>query len=571
MKFAVKKLFPILFFAEGTAALIWFICIPSESRLAPWLPLSLSHLLIAAVTLFFLVAAALFWFKQDALHQFKNFPCAVFQKPAVRVALILLTVFCVELFFLTFIVLPPFTRPFLIWGALVFFQGWLAARSSLPVKPLSLCARIRIQWRELSFTQRKTFWILAAISLVYFCAFIPLNSLGWNDPNRAFMSGVDEGIQYPIAVQTLTAGDTFASTVYHLLINENDVYGHPYVALEALVLLPSRVIFGADFGSHQQINLLLLRQFINVLPLLLSLFLLVYMVTRFRSAFGSVVLFLLLLSIPGVVKFNIRFLHPDAVILFLVVLTIFFLQRDKLRYGRNFYFAAVACSLAAVIKLWGFFFFTAVFVYLLVGLLRKEIPLKKAVQAGLLFIFVMFVTAVLSNPGLLVPAVFKELVNGLRGQIQNRTLGYSDLPGSGIYQKDFATWMIVFRAYYLQDFYFYFSAACLVIASLWGRRRLYPLLTLTWCATLLIFMINFLAAKSYWYAIEILVPLYPAPFLLQTLLDPDGNRPAVLESVLARPITQKIIWAIIGLICGGELAFNLVAIVTSPVILNYAH
>ncbi len=569
MKFAVKKIFPILFFAEGAAALIWFICIPSESGLAPWLPLSLSHLLIAAVTLAFLAAAGAFWFNQNLRSKLKNFPAAVFQKPAVRIALVLLTVFCIELFFLTFIVLPPFTRPFWVWGALVFFQGWLAVRASLPVKPLSLCARVRIHWRELSFTQRKTFWILAAIGLVYFCAFIPLNSLGWNDPNRTFMSGIDEGIQYPIVVQTLTAGDTFSSTVYHLLINENDVYGHPYIAYEALILLPSRLIFGADFGSHQQLNLMLLRQFVNVLPILLSMFLLVYMVTRFRSKFTSVGLFLLLLSIPGVVKFNIRFLHPDAVVLFLVVLTIFFLQRDKLRFGRNFYFAAVACSLAAVIKLWGFFFFLTIFVYLLVGLLRKVISPKKAVQTGLLFLFVMFVTAVLSNPGLLVPAVFKELVNGLRGQIQNRTLGYSEVAGNENYIKDFPHWMAVFRTYYLQDFYFYLCAVCLVIGSLLGRRRIYALAVLTWCAVLLTVMVNFLAAKSYWYALEILVPLYPAPLLLLSLQE--TAQPKVLADILARPLTQKLIWLVVALACGSQLAFNLVTIITSPLILNYAH
>ena len=569
MKFDVKKLFPILFFAEGAAALIWFICIPSESGLAPWLPLSLTHLLIAAVTLIFLAAAGIFWFNQKARSKFKNFPAALFQKPAARVTLILLTVFCIELFFLTFIVLPPFTRPFLVWGALAFFQAWLAVRTSLAVKPLSLGARIRIHWRELSFTQRKTFWILAAIGLVYFCAFIPLNSLGWNDPNRTFMSGIDEGIQYPIVVQTLTAGDTFSSTVYHLLINENDVYGHPYIVYEALILLPSRIIFGADFGNHQPLNLMLLRQFVNVLPILLSMFLLVYMVTRFRSKFTSVGLFLLLLSIPGVVKFNIRFLHPDAVILFLVVLTIFFLQRDRLRYGRNFYFAAVACSLAAVIKLWGFFFFLTIFVYLLVGLLRKVISPKKVIQTGLLFLFVMFATAVLSNPGLLVPAVFKELVNGLRGQIQNRSLGYADPTGSGIYTKDFSTWMTVFRTYYLQDFYFYLCAICLVIGSLWGKRRIYALAVLTWCAVLLTFMVNFLAAKSYWYALEILVPLYPAPLLLLNLQE--TTQPKVLADILARPLTQKLIWLIVALACGSQLAFNLVTIFTSPVILIYAH
>ena len=569
MKISAKKIFPILFFTEGICALIWFVCIPSEKGLAPWLPLSLSHLVIALFTLAFLTILAVLWIRRDRLTQFREFPAYLLEHPAFRIALFLAGIFFIELFFLTYILLPRFSQPFIIWATLICFQGWWVIRARMPVKPTSIKKYIQTAWREKTNTQRRTALILAAIGLVYFCVFIPLNSLGWNDPSRNFMSGVDEGIQYPIAVQTLTPGDTFASTIYHLMINESDVYGHPYVAYEAFILLIPRLVFGVKFGDHLALNLMLLRQFVNVLPILLSMFLLVYMVTRFRRTLPAVGLFLLLLSIPAVTKVNIRFLHPDSVILFLIVLTIYFLQRDQLRFKGNFYLAAVFCSLAAVIKLWGFFFFLAIFVYLWIGVFRKNITLKKAFWSGLAFIFVMFITAVLSNPGLLVPSVFTELINGLKGQIQNRSVGYSEAGDASIYTKDFATWMTVFKTYYLAEFYFYVCAASLLLCSLKGRRRLYSLITFTWCITLLVFMSNFLAAKSFWYALEVLVPLYPAPFLLPKLIDEEDN--SLLGEFLNKPMTQKIIVAFIALCCGSQFILNIITIVSSPVILNYAH
>jgi hypothetical protein len=557
MKLNFKRLFPILFFAEGIGALIWYFCIPSENGILPWLPLSKARLLIALIAIAFLVGTFILWVKHDALTHFKEVPAFLFTHPAFRIILFLLAIFFIEMYLLTYILLPPFLRPFLAWFTLVSMQAWIVLRANLEIKPPSLSTRLKINWREKSPAQRRTALVLAGIGLIYFCAFIPVNSLGWNDPNRNFMSGIDEGIQYPIVVQTLTPGATIESTIYRLLINESDVYGHPYVAYEALILLPSRLIFGVNFGDQLALNLTLLRMFVNVLPILLSMYLLVYMVTRFRKTLPAVGLFLLLLTIPGVIAFNTRFLHPDAVILFLVILTIYYLQRDRLRFGRNFYFAAVACSLAAVIKLWGFFFFAAIFVYLVVGVAYRHITVKNAFRSGLIFLLVMLVTALLSNPGLLVPAVFKELVHGLTGQVQNRVSGYSS---DAIYTKSFSTWMGVFNQYYLTAVYFYICAASLVLSSIKGRRRLYALITLLWCAVLLVFFSKFLAAKSFWYALEVMIPLYPAPFLLLHLADKEDE--SRLGSFLCLPVVQTAAGIFVAVCCGGQFILNILQIVS---------
>jgi len=573
------KLFALLFFLEGAVALFSFTQFPSEAGNRFLFNLSEVRLAIAffvfiilCLTLFLFLNLHILtrWVKQ-ILEKINILLVTKSQLSKVQTIIIFLAIFLIELFFLTFISLPPFMRPLLIWTILACLQTWLLLR--LTYKEVyrerpSLRSKIRFHWRAFTTTQRQTFWILAGIGLLYFCTFIPLNALGWNGSRQTFVSGIDENIQYPIAVETITSGNDFASTVYHVMVNEDDVYGHPYVTLESLVLLPSRIIYGADFGDHYQINLLLLRQFMCVLPMVLAMFLLVFMLTRFRSLIQSLGLYLLLLTIPGTVKFNIRFLHPDALILLLIILTIFFLQQDRFRFKKYFYLAAVTCALAAVIKLWGFFFFLAIVFYLIAGLVKKFLTVKTMILAGFGFVLIMGATAFISDPELLIPSVAKELTSAIQGQISNRSVRYDESGDNTIYQKDFPTWMKFFEEYYIQEYFFFFCFACLALCSLWGKRKLTAQMLLCWCLVVAIYMIYFLAAKSYWYMMELMVPLYVSPFLLPSLIN--AHESGIQSRLLKEPYNGIILWTIVAVVCASQFVFNILLIVNSPFILNYA-
>ena len=577
MKIKLIKAFLILFILEGLGALIYYFSFPAESASTGLFHQSYPRLILAAGFLLFILLGVALLIRLRFKHEFGEALAKRIDRTLVgdrpllqpfQVIFISTLVFAVESFFLTFISLPPFLCPLTLWVALACLQAWLFLRITYKEKYILPWKAVQIKWRAFSSTQRKVFIVLLLIGLVYFCIFIPLNAMGWNGPAQSFASGIDDDIQYPIAVRALTPGNTFSSTVYHVLVDENNVYGHPYVTLSSLVLIPSRIIFGAGFGDHIQINLLLLRQFMNVLPMVLSMFLLVYIVTRFRSMLQSTALFALLLTIPGVVKFNIRFYHPDSLILLLIVLTIFFLQRDQYRFKKNFYLAAAFCGLAAIIKLWGFFFFLPVAVYLLSGLFRKILSLKKTILVGLGFILVMGVTMLITTPSLLVPAATKEFISGVSGQISNRSVGYSDPGSSDVYNKDFPSGMKIFEDYYIQTYYFFFCFACLAVCSFLGEKKLTAQIMLGWCLAVAVYMIYFLAAKSYWYLMELMVPLYAAPFLLPTLAGEQKNQFA--SKFLTRPVTAKILWGVVTLFCGSQFVVNLVLIATSPVILNYA-
>ena len=141
----------------------------------------------------------------------------------------------------------------------------------------------------------------------------------------------------------------------HFIFYDYYYYGFPYFAISALFVLPLQWL--GRLGDMPLV-MLILRQFVSVLPLLAALLLLVYMQDGFRS-YRSPVLFIFLLSVPAGVENN-SWWHPDGLTFLLVVLTIFFLKRDNLRFGKYFLLAAAMSGVATATKLIGLHFFLAV-------------------------------------------------------------------------------------------------------------------------------------------------------------------------------------------------------------------
>ena len=211
-------------------------------------------------------------------------------------------------------------------------------------------------------TQKKTFRILLIIGAVYFAAFIAPNLTGARQPEMLSVFEIDEYAQYEHAIRMLTPGDTLYQTARNFLIYLHYFYGYPFYFFSALALLPLKLILGANWTAQTPLIVMTLRQMINVLPLIASAMLLVHMQTKFKSLWKSVALFLLLLILPGTVV-NDLWWHPDGLATLVVVLTLFFLDRDELRFGRNFWLAALSCGVGAGVKYMGAFFVLAIPVY----------------------------------------------------------------------------------------------------------------------------------------------------------------------------------------------------------------
>src|SRR5512135_383703 len=132
---------------------------------------------------------------------------------------------------------------------------------------------------------RLTVWIVALLALAYFICFIPPNARGARDIPH-FVSG-DEAVTYPYVVHMLEPSQDIHELWWRLIIYGDYHYGYPFYLSSFLSLLPLRLATGDLFFANVQLNLLILRQAISVLPIILAAVLLVYLQTRFRKPLAS--------------------------------------------------------------------------------------------------------------------------------------------------------------------------------------------------------------------------------------------------------------------------------------------
>ena len=480
----------------------------------------------------------------------------------VRILQVFTCLYLIELFLLLFIAEPPFLRSFFAWLFVVITAAWVTLRLSYPVcfsERWVLIKHVKNFWHGLLPVQRKTFSTLSILGFVYFLAFVPLNLLPENTRTMSPFNGVDEVIQYEAVTQPLLPGRNFSSTVKNILLQKTVYWEHPFILISASTLLLPRILYNVDFINHTQLNMLILRQVITVLPFILSMYLLVWIVLRFKSILKSVSMFILLLSIPGVVYLNIRFHRPDSLLVLFIMLTFFFLQRDDLRLGFNFYMAAVACGLAVAVKIWGLFFFLPVLVYLITSLIRKKSGFRKHIFAGIGFILTMVMAVFLSSPSLMIPQVLKNEVTIILSEQNNRILENTQIDPEGVYVKGLSNWMRYFEMSYMREYYFYFCFFVLVLISLVGSEKLLGRLLLTWCLTTAMFLIYFVAIKSPWYMLPLMIPLYGSPFLLPAVLK--ISRASRLHRVFDHPVARYALWGIITVFCGSQFILNLIKVI----------
>jgi hypothetical protein len=348
-------------------------------------------------------------------------------------------------------------------------------------------------------------WVVVGLGVVYFLSMIPPNLRGAMDPTH-FISG-DEAVTYPYVVNMLQPSKDIHELAWRMIIYGDYHYGYPFYLASFLSLLPLRLFSGATFFANTQLNLLVLRQVISVLPMVLAVAVLVYLQTRFRRAWVAAGLTLFLLSIPGVVRQNIQWWHPDAMTLLAVVLTIFFLERDRQRLGRNFWLAAFTCGLATAIKLLGIFFVLTIPGYLLVGLFQKKITFKRTTLAGLGFIVLMSVTIVISNPFLMYQSQREKLVRVQADKQLEIAVGYTHDDPAG-YQKGPQFWEWTLNQMYGSTPLLILLAGGLVCGCVWGQRKGLHRLILSWSIPLTLYLFYFVAPKPDHYWLPVMLPLF---------------------------------------------------------------
>lgn len=342
--------------------------------------------------------------------------------------------------------------------------------------------------------------ILLLLGLTYFVLLWFPNSTGARDLNMTYIFEADEPAQYPHAVRLLIPGKTFSQTLYRFFAYQHYYYGYPYYFYSAMVaLLPLKLTVGLNNVS---LNFLFLRQFVSVLPMVAAILVLVYLQTGFRSYIKSIVLFLLLLSVPEILA-NSLWYHPEGLVLFLISLTFLFLARDDLNFGKNYYLAAFFCGLVVATKLVGLFFFLAIPYYIFLGWRKKRLNTRMAFVVAVQFVAIMAGTFVLANP-------FLFWASERKFAWKTQLNLHSSLGGGFIveYNSGLLDWYNVAVKEFGIPAFLLLSVVSLIIGAIKGERRLLNQLIIFWAVPFAIYISTALEIRSSHFPVPILLPVF---------------------------------------------------------------
>lgn len=347
--------------------------------------------------------------------------------------------------------------------------------------------------------------LLLILCVIFFIVSSIVNLRGTQDAHMLSLLSQDESIQYPYLTHMLEGGDSIFESIKNFVAYQHYFYGYPFYLVSAFTISPARLAYGADFANQVTLNLYLLRQFVSVIPMLLTIVLLVYLQTSFESLSRTFLLFLILVTIPAVTRNNLWFWHPDALALLGVVASIAFLVKDRFQFKKNFYLAAIAAGLSAGTKVIGAFLFLTVLAYLALGWHRRSIFSKQILKKAGIFLLLFLLVFLLSNPLLLVPRTREQILKIQAQQNKFVREGWTD---DDVYQTGILSWLPYFEQWYAHPIILLFLLAATIYGIFSGRRRLANALLLTWLIPYSIYILFFVAVKPFHYPLPIMVPLF---------------------------------------------------------------
>ena len=357
--------------------------------------------------------------------------------------------------------------------------------------------------------QKKITLLLILIGVIYFIIFIFPNLTGAHDEHMLFMSSQDESFQFSFLKNMLTPGKDIHETRSHWISYGHYIYGYPFYLYSALLILPVHWLYGTQFLNQTQIILLILRQFVSVLPMIIAILILVFMQTEFHNRLISVVLFIFMLSIPGVVRNNISWWHPDALACLSVVLTLFFLYKDKQHFRGYFYLAAFFCGLSIAIKSIGVFFVLTIAGYILCGLFLRNITIKQGINKSIIFLAIMVSVVIFTNPLLLKTPQRNRIFEVHLEHHYYFTHGW---PDGEPYSTGLKPWIPVISKWYGEPFFIIFALLSIIFSSIGGKFKGANRLILSWILPYSIYIIAAIAIKPDHYWLPIMLPLLSAIF-----------------------------------------------------------
>ncbi len=389
-------------------------------------------------------------------------------------------------------------------------------------------------------TQRNTILILLLLSLLYFVLFIPPNNAASENLEMVSVFEPDEAVPLPYVLNMIRPADNLKNALIQFAFYKYYFYGFPHFAYSAVLLLLLR---WQSLLENTSLVMVTLRQMVSLLPLLAAIWVLVYLQTRFKG-YRAILLFVFLVSLPVVFRNNFWW-HPDGLAILFAILAIFFLERDDLRFGKNFYFAAAMCGISAGTKGIGFYFFLTIIVYLILGYFVKKISIRKLFILAFGFLVGMLAAYWLVNPTLVYSSIRERYFQVMLSQSRLLSQGYEVLYPKGL----LSILPEILKDYAILPFLLLVFGAC-IWGLLYGQKRLLFTILFTWTIPITISILFFIHYKfQYW--LPVALPLFSTfAILLPEKLD-------IHEIVSGRDI-RKWIPLLVLLFFSTQLSINIV-------------
>lgn len=335
------------------------------------------------------------------------------------------------------------------------------------------------------------------LSIAFFILFGFLNSTGSNNLAMVRIFEPDEAAVLPVIQNMVAPKGSLDGFLRGFIFYGYYYYGFPFFGLSGIIALPFQWL-----GQIQntQLIMLALRQFVSVLPMIIGIVLLVYLQDGFRT-YRSILLLLFLLIVPAVFQ-NALWLHPDGLVLLLSVLVLFFLNKDNRSLGKYFFISAAFCGVLVATKLVGVFFFLAVGTVLIWSLVEKKVNWKKALLSAVVYILILVIFFIISNPFLLSEWGRIEYLNIARKQSDMLSSGYGVIYGKGLK----SLWPIM-QLYYGESV-FLITTLIVSLSSIFNKKRnFFTALILAWFFPLTLYLLFFIHFK-YQYWLPVALPLF---------------------------------------------------------------
>jgi len=318
-------------------------------------------------------------------------------------------------------------------------------------------------------------------------------------------------------------------------IDEYAFHGSLLTMYEGLVSLDVRKFFSFGFYSYGfgffTLNLLLTIPFflsdniemtIYIPRLITSAFAIgslyfIYKISRdYLDNISSILIGLILVSMPGFWK-NAFWFHPDWMMTFFIILTVYYLSKDSWNFKKFFWLGSVAFGMALATKIQAITFIPFIFLYVFYDNFQQKnvadffIKLKLLTKALSISILIFLCT----NPYLIHPSGLKAFIDSFVTNMESNTTNHGLYTNITIMDKINNT----IDYYYLDAFIFVFLIALSVFLSSYIFRKNKPKNIISIFSILFLINISYLLYnvnkdwQHYYLALFSLAPLLFIPMI----------------------------------------------------------